>query len=91
MSQTRWFRSALELQHQISLAAPKQQGGLLNTYRSVLGLAASTAKVAPEEMDRVIMDRLAEYTKARISGKSEAESFAVAAASLKYKKRTSSL
>jgi len=91
MSQSQWFRTALEIQHQISLAAPKQQGGLLNTYNVVLGLATATAKVPTEQMHRVIMDRLADYTKARISGKSEAESFAIAAAGLKYQKKTSSL
>ena len=91
MSQTQWFRNALEIQHQISQAAPKQQGGLLNTYKILLGMAATTAKVPTEEMNRVIMHRLAEYTKARIAGKSEAESFSIAAADLKYQKKTSSL
>ena len=78
MSQTRWFREALEVYYQMMEAPASQQEGLHDLYRTLVDNAATTGKFSQNDLHRVIVKRSPKYRHARLEGFSPEQAFEIA-------------
>ncbi len=78
MSQTRWFREALEVYYQMMEAPASQQDGLRDVYWKLVENAANTGKFTRDQLHGVILTRSRKYRHCRLEGFSEEEAFQIA-------------
>jgi len=78
VSQTRWFKEALEVYFQMMQAPPSEQRRFLEKYRELIEMAATTGKLTAEQLDKVVVARSRKYRHYRIEGFSEEEAFKMA-------------
>jgi hypothetical protein len=78
VSQTRWFKEALEVYFQMMQAPASEQRGLLDRYRELIEMAATTGKFTAEQLDNAVRARSRRYRHYRIEGFSEEEAFKLA-------------
>ena len=79
MSQTRWFREALEVYYQMMEAPASQQEGLHAIYWTLVDSAATTGKFSPNDLHRAIIERAPAYRHARLEGFGPEKAFQIAA------------
>jgi hypothetical protein len=79
VSQTRWFREAIEVYYQMMQAPASQQDGLRDLYWTLVDNAAHTGKFTRDQLHRVILARSRKYRHCRIEGFGKEEAFDLAA------------
>jgi hypothetical protein len=78
VSQTRWFREALEVYYQMMEAPASRQEGLNDLYWTLVDSAATTGKFSRQDLHSVIVNRSSKYRHARIEGFSPEKAFEIA-------------
>ena len=75
MSQSLWFRKAVEMMYKISIAPPAQQGFLRDLYDEAISRSTDEGKIVRDLMHASILAGNATYCCERSKGKSQEDAF----------------
>jgi hypothetical protein len=78
VSQTRWFKEALEVYYQMMEAPASRQDGLRDVYWTLVDNAATTGKFTRDELHTVILARSRKSRHCRVEGFSKEDAFEIA-------------